>query len=70
MLAEVQVPKHVTRETGSFLPGLPEAGLSRMEKDSRLGHEEHAGNDKETYFTKEELQRICLLAARQMEGVH
>jgi hypothetical protein len=28
------------------------------------------GNEKETYFTYEELQRICLLAARQMEAVH
>jgi hypothetical protein len=65
-----QVPKFVTQARASFLLGIPEAELDRISKESGLGQVERAGNEKETYFTYEELQRICLLAARQMEAVH
>jgi hypothetical protein len=65
-----QVPKYVTQARASFLLGMPEAELSRISKESGLGHVERAGNEKETYFTYEELYRICLLSARQMEAVH
>ncbi len=54
----------------SFLLGLSEAELSRISKESGLGHVERAGNQEETYFTYEELQRICVLAAHQMQTVH
>jgi hypothetical protein len=60
-----QVPKYVTQARASFLLGLSEADLSRISKESGLGHLERAGNEEETYFTYEELQRICMLAARQ-----
>jgi hypothetical protein len=65
-----QVPKYVTQARASFLLGIPEAELSRISKESGLGDVESAGNEEETYFTYEELQRICLLAVRQMEAVH
>ncbi len=65
-----QVPKYVTRARGSFLLGIPEAELSRISNESRLGHVERAGNEEETYFTYEELQRIRMLAAHQMQAVH
>ncbi len=65
-----QVPKYVTQARASFLLDMPEAQLSRISKESGLGHVERSGNEKETYFTYEELQRICLLAARQMKAVH
>jgi len=65
-----QVPKYVTQARGSFLLGIPEAELSRISKESRLGHVERAGNEEETYFTYEELQRIRMLAAHQMQAVH
>ena len=65
-----QVPKFVTQARASFLLGMPDAELSRISRESGLGHVERAGNEKETYFTYEELQRICWLAARQMEAVH
>ena len=64
-----QVPKYVTRARASFLLGMPEAELNRISEESGLGHVERAGNQKETYFTYEELQRIGLLAARQMDTV-
>ena len=64
-----QVPKYVTRARACFLLGMPEAELNRISNESGLGQVEHAGNQKETYFTYEELQRICLLAACQMETV-
>ena len=60
-----QVPKYVTRARASLMLGIPEAELNRISKESGLGHVERAGNQEETYFTCEELQRICMVAANQ-----
>ena len=49
--------------------GLPEGELNRISKESGLGHVERAGNQEETYFTYEELQRICMVAANQVQGI-
>ncbi len=65
-----QVPKYVTQARASFLLGMPEAEFRRISKESGLGHVERAGNEEETYFTYEELQRICKLAAHQTQAVH
>jgi hypothetical protein len=65
-----QVPKYVTQERASFLLGIPEAEFRRIAKESGMGHVERAGNEEKTYFTYEELQRICKLAAHQMQAVH
>jgi len=65
-----QVPKYVTQARASFLVGITEAEFRRISKESGLGHVERAGNEEETYFTYEELQRICKLAAEQMQAVH
>jgi hypothetical protein len=65
-----QVPKYVTQARASFLLGIPEAELSRISKESGLGHLERAGNEEETYFTYEELQKICVLEAQQMQVIH
>jgi len=65
-----QVPKYYTQARASLLLGMPEAELDRISKESGLGHVERAGNEKETYFTSEELQRICEIAGRPIETVH
>jgi len=65
-----QIPKYVTQARASFLLGLSEADLRRISKESGLGHVERAGKEEETYFTYEELQRICMFAAHQMQSVH
>jgi hypothetical protein len=65
-----QVPKYVTRARASFLLGIPEAEFRRISKQSGLGRVERAGNEEETYFTYEELRRICMLAAQQVQAVH
>jgi hypothetical protein len=65
-----QIPKYVTEARASFLLGIPEAELSRISKESGLGHVECAGNEEETYFTYEELQRICALATQQTQVIH
>ena len=75
MAAEVEVmksevPKYVTQARASFLLGIPEPELSRISKESGLGHVERADDEVKTYFTYEELQRICLLAACQMQTVY
>jgi hypothetical protein len=62
-----QIPKYVTRARASLLLGITEPELSRISKESELGHVERAGNHEETYFTYEELQRICMVAANQAE---
>ena len=65
-----QVPKFVTQARASFLLGIPEAELDRISKESGLGQVERAGDEEETYFTYEELQWICMLAAQQMQVIH
>ena len=65
-----QVPTYVTQARASFLLGIPEAEFQRISTQSGLGRVERAGNEEETYFTYEELQRICMLAAQQMQAVH
>jgi len=65
-----QVPKYVTRARASLMVGIPEAELSRISKESGLGHVERAGSQEETYFTYEELQRICMVVAHQLQAAH
>jgi hypothetical protein len=65
-----QVPRYFTQARASLLLDMPEAELDRISKESGVGHVERAGNEKETYFTYEELQRICELAGRPIETVH
>lgn len=65
-----RVPKYVTQARASFLLGIPDAEFRRIAKVSGLGHVERAGDEEETYFTYEELQRICKLAAHQRQAVH
>jgi hypothetical protein len=62
-----QVPKYVTQGRASLLLGIPEDELSRISSESGLGHTERAGDQKETFFTYEELRQICLLS---QHGVH
>jgi hypothetical protein len=57
-----QVPKYVTQGRASLLLGIPEDELSRISNESGLGHTERAGNQKETFFTYEELRQICVMA--------
>jgi hypothetical protein len=64
-----QVPKYITRARASFLLGIPEAEFRRISKQSGLGRVERAGNKEETYFTYEELRRICKLASGQLRAV-
>jgi hypothetical protein len=64
-----QVPKYVTRARASLILGIPEAELNRISKESGLGHVERAGKQEEAYFTYDELQRICMLAANQAQGI-
>ena len=64
-----QVPKYIARARASLMLGITEAELSRISKESGLGHVERAGNQEETYFTYEELLRICMVAANQVQGI-
>jgi hypothetical protein len=57
-----QVPKFVTQGRASLLLGIPEDELSRISNESGLGHTERAGDQKETFFTYEELRQICVMA--------
>jgi hypothetical protein len=61
-----QVPKSVTQGRASLLLGIPEDELSRISNESGLGHTERAGNQKETFFTYEELRQICVLSQQEV----
>jgi hypothetical protein len=80
-----QVPKYVTRGGAYLLLGIAPADLSRIANELGLGRSERAGDQEETYFTYDELQRIphgrdkprtCLrecdddLSSSSVEGVH
>ena len=60
------VPKYVTQGRAAILLGIPENELSRISNESGLGHTERAGDQEETFFTYEELRKICLLTVRQV----
>jgi len=60
------VPKYVTQGRAAILLGIPENELSRISNESGLGHTERAGDQEETFFTYEELRKICLLTVHQV----
>jgi hypothetical protein len=61
-----QVPKYVTQGRASLLLGIPEDELSRISSESGLGHTERAGDQKETFFTYEELRQICVMSQQEV----
>jgi hypothetical protein len=61
-----QVPKYVTQKRAALLVGIPELELCRISGELELGLTERAGDQKETYFTYEELRQICLLSTHQL----
>jgi hypothetical protein len=60
------VPKYVTQGRAALLLGIPENELSRISNESGLGHTERAGDQEETFYTYEELRRICLMTVQQV----
>jgi hypothetical protein len=60
------VPKYVTQGRAALLLGIPEDELGRISRESGLGHTERAGDQKETFFTYEELRQICMLSTYQV----
>ena len=60
------VPKYVTQGRAAVLLGIPENELSRISSESGFGHTERAGEQEETFFTYEELRRICLMTVHQV----
>ena len=55
--------RYVTQERAAALLGIPQKELSRISRESGLGHIERAGNQEEIFFTYEELRQICQMAA-------
>jgi hypothetical protein len=63
---ESSLPKYVTQGRAAMLLGIPENELSRISNESGLGHTERAGDQQETFFTYEELRKICLMTVHQV----
>jgi hypothetical protein len=61
-----QVPKYVTQGRAALLLGISEDELTRLSNESGLGHRERAGDQEETFFTYEELRKICMLSVHQV----
>ncbi|HWZ97746.1 MAG TPA: hypothetical protein VN025_08305 [Candidatus Dormibacteraeota bacterium] len=62
-----EVPRFVTQARASRVLGIPEEELERISRECGLGRVERAGDEEETYFTYEELQRLWVLAAYQKQ---
>jgi hypothetical protein len=60
------VPKYVTQGRAALLLGIPEEELRRISRESGLGHTERAGDQKETFYTYEELRQICMISTYQV----
>jgi hypothetical protein len=63
---KTQELKYVTRRRAALLLGISEMELTRISSESGFGHRETAGEQEETYFTYEELRKICLLAVQHV----
>jgi hypothetical protein len=61
-----QVPKYVTQGRAALLLGISEDELLRLSHESGLGHKESADNQEETFFTYEELRKICMLTVHHV----
>ena len=62
-----EVLRFVTQARASYVLGISEEELQRISRDSGLGHVERAGDEEDTYFTYEELQRVWRLAAYEKQ---
>ena len=59
--------KYVTRRRAAVLLGMSETELRQISSDSGFGLTERVGEQEETFFTYEELRKICQLA---LQPVH
>ena len=57
------IPKYVTQSRAAYLLGISIAEISRISRETGIGHLERAGQEEERFFTYEELQQICVLAS-------
>jgi hypothetical protein len=60
------IPKYVTQSRAAYLLGISIAEISRISRETGIGHLERAGQEEERFFTYEELQQICVLASSQV----
>jgi hypothetical protein len=60
------IPKYVTQSRAAVLLGIPENELSRISSEAGLGHTERAGERQDTFFTYEELRKICLMTLQEV----
>jgi hypothetical protein len=65
-----QLVKYVTQARAAYLLGLPMEVLSQISQEAGIGHVERAGDEEECFFTYEELQKICELAAQEQLAIH
>ncbi len=65
-----QIPKYVTQSRAAYLLGLSVAEISRISRETGIGHLERAGQEEERFFTYEELQQICVLATQEVAVTH
>jgi len=64
------IPKYVTQSRAAYLLGLTVSEISRISRETGIGHLERAGQEEERFFTYEELQQICVLATQEVAVTH
>lgn len=58
--------KYVDLGRAATLLGMPERDLSQISCESGLGRKENRGSEEKTYFTYEELRKICQLSVSRV----
>lgn len=58
--------KYVEISRASVLLGIPEHDLWQISQEMGLGHQESRGSQQQTYFTYEELRKICMLCVNRV----
>ncbi len=58
--------KYVDQGRAAALLGIPEKDLCQISYEAGLGHKESRGAEEETYFTYEELRKICQLTVHRV----
>jgi len=59
--------KHVELGRAAALLGMPEQDLSKISCETGIGRKESQGSEEKTYFTYEELRKICLLSVNRVQ---
>ncbi len=63
---KVSEERYVDQSRAAVLLGIPERDLCALSREAGLGHKERNGAVEHTYFTYEELRKICVMSVQRL----